>query len=163
MSDDAKRGDSNQAAPNLNLPNLRDGTKPWLYQPKEKQLLGDVAKVAVTMRAGLVPGPFLDEGFPETVLGTVGRCLLVGPGDLGLPASQRRFVLARGTTRLCLAEVVDGDAGEEPARMHLDAVERQRERAEGKAVVGWLIAASVDERARTILREADALATSTRA
>jgi hypothetical protein len=79
MSDDAKR-DGPDLKLGFSLPNLRDATKPWLYQPKEKQLLGDVAKVAVTMRGGLVPAPFLDEGFPETALGTVGRCLLVAPG-----------------------------------------------------------------------------------
>jgi hypothetical protein len=136
----------------------------WLYQPQsgDKQALGDVAKVAVTLRAGKVPREFLDAGFDEAPLGTVGRCLLTAPADLGLPPSERRFVLARGTSRLCLAEIVAGAASEPEARAHLDAVDRQRARSDGKPVVGWLIAERVDEPARALLRAAGALATSTK-
>jgi hypothetical protein len=133
----------------------------WLYQPEEKQSLGDVAKVAVTLRSGTVPGAFLDEGCAEAALGTVGRCMLLAPGDLGLPPSERKFVLARGTSQLCLAEIVPGEAGENEARAHLDAVERQRARSEGKKVVGWLIAARISEDARTLLAAAASLFTST--
>lgn len=144
------------------LPNLRDDARPWLYQPTEKRALGDVAKLAVTLRTGTVPVEFLDEGFAAVELGKVGRCLLTAPGDLGLPPSERRFVLARGTDRLCLAEIVAAVAGEAEARAHLEAVARQAEQAEGKPVVGWLIAAQVTDEARAILREAGSLATSTK-
>lgn len=134
----------------------------WLYQPKDKQSLGDIAKLAVTLRAGAVPQVFLDEGFAEAALGTVGRVLLMAPAELGLPPSERKLALARGTSQLCLAEIVPGPAGEAEARAHLDAVERQRKKSEGKRVVGWLIAERISDEARAILSEAGALATSTR-
>jgi len=144
------------------LPNLRDDTRPWLFQPEDRAALGDVAKLAVTMRgAGRVPAEFLDEGFAPVELGKVGRCLLTAPGDLGLPPSARRFVLARGTERLCLAEIVPGVAGEAEARAHLDAVARQAERSDGKPVVGWLIAERIADEARALVRDAGHLATST--
>ena len=135
----------------------------WLYQPKEKQALADVAKLAVTLRSGSIPAPFLDEGFDEVPLGTVGRVQLLAPGDLGLPQSTRKFALARGTSQLCLAEIVPGEANADTARDHLDAVERQRARSDGKKVVGWLIAAHVTEEARALLRAAGSVASSTAA
>ena len=134
---------------------------PWLYQPKEKQALGDVAKLAVTLRAGAIPGSFVDEGFAEVPLGTVGRVLLMAPSEIGLPPSTRKFALARGTSQLCLAEIVAGEAGEAEARAHLDAVERQRERSEGKKVVGWLIAERVTDEAKALLVAAGSVASST--
>ena len=133
----------------------------WLYQPKEKAALGDVAKLAVTLRAGAIPAVFVDEGFTEVPLGTVGRVLLMAPTEIGLPPSTRKFALARGTSQLCLAEIVPGEAGEPEALAHLDAVERQRLRSEGKKVVGWLIAERVTDEAKTHLRNAGSVATST--
>ena len=144
------------------LPNLRDAGGHWLYQPSDKKVLGDVAKLAVTLRTGKVPALFLDAGFDEIPLGTVGRALMLAPGDLGLPPSERRFVLARGTSQLCLAEIVPGTAGEAEARAHLDAVDRQRERSEGKAVVGWMIADHVTLEAREIVRAGGSAVTSTK-
>jgi len=132
----------------------------WLYQPSERQALGDVAKLAVALRLGRVPAEFLDEGFAEVTLGTVGRVLLLSPAELGLPALGRRFALARGTTRLCLAEIVATPAGDEAARDHLAAVEAQRQRSEGRAVVGWLLAPTVTASARALLLHAGAVATS---
>ena len=134
---------------------------PWLYPPKEKQSLADVAKLAVTLRAGAIPVAFLDEGFAEVPLGSVGRVQLLAPGDLGLPSSSRKFALARGTSQLCLAEIVQGEAGVEAARDHLDAVARQREKSEGKKVVGWLIAERVTAPARALLAAEHAVASST--
>ena len=140
----------------------------WLYQPTDRQALHDVAKLAVTLRQGRVPSEFLDEGFEEVALGTVGRVLLMAPAELGLPASSpRRFALARGTSRLCLAEIVAGEAGESAARLHLEAVEAAgRQKAESGAsprpVCGWLIAERIDEAARAVLRTGGAVATSTR-
>jgi hypothetical protein len=147
----------------LDLPNLRDAGGHWLFEPKEKRALGDVAKLAVTMRTGRVPVEFLDPGFAGVELGKVGRCVLTAPSDLGLPPSERRFVLARGTDRLCLAEIVAGAAGEAEAARHLEAVARQAERADGKPVVGWLIADELDEAARALLASAGCVASSTRA
>lgn len=134
---------------------------PWLYPPKEKAALVDVAKLAVALRAGTVAQSFLDEGFPETPLGTVGRVLLMSTTDLDLPASPRKFALARGTSQLCLAEIVSGPAGETEARAHLEAVERQRVKSEGRKVIGWLIAEGFSEEARALVKEAGGLASST--
>src|SRR6185369_3126546 len=125
----------------------------WLYQPSDRRALGDVAKLAVTLRQGKVPAEFLDEGFEEVQLGTVGRVLLMAPTEVGLPPSQRRFALARGTSQLCLAEIVAGAAGEAEARAHLEAVAAMaRAKSEGggpaKKVVGWLIATRLDDAGR---------------
>lgn len=136
---------------------------PWLYPPKEKAALVDVAKLAVALRAGTVAQSFLDEGFPETALGNVGRVLLMSTTDLDLPASPRKFALARGTAQLCLAEIVPGPAGEAEARAHLDAVARQRAKSEGRKVIGWLIAERFSDEARDLLKEAGALGSSTAA
>jgi hypothetical protein len=147
--------------PPPNLPNLRDAGGHWLFEPKEKRVLGDVAKLAVTLRSGRVPAEFLDAGFEGVALGTVGRCVLTAPGDLGLPPSERRFVLGRGTDALCLAEIVSGEADAAATRAHLEAVERQRARSDGKRVVGWLIAERIGDEARAILQAAGALGSST--
>lgn len=135
----------------------------WLYQPSERRALHDVAKLAVTLRDGRVPGPFLDPGFDEVSLGTVGRVLLMAPAELGLdPSSPRRFALARGTERLCLAEILPGRAGEEEARLHVAAVQAAaRLRGGAVEIVGWLIAEALDGRASELLRAAGALGTST--
>lgn len=144
----------------------------WLYQPTDRRALGDVAKLAVTLRQGRIPGEFLDEGFAEVALGAVGRVLLMAAAELGLDAaSPRRFALARGTDRLCLAEIVAGRADEAEARAHLEAVAmawRLRGQRGGEAeaaaairITGWLIAEELSVAGAAVLRGAGAVGTST--
>ena len=140
----------------------------WLYQPKDRRALGDVAKLAVTLRQGKVPVEFLDDGFEEVQLGNVGRVLLMAPTEIGLPPSERKFALARGTSRLCLAEIVAGVAGDNEARAHLDAMAAMaRMKGEGggpvKQVIGWLIAEHIDDAGRALLHAGGAVGTSTSA
>ena len=155
----------------------------WLYLPKDKLALGDVAKLAVTLRQGKIPREFLDQGFDEVPLGTVGRVLMMAATELGITApgdagATRKFALARGTSQLCLAEIVAGTAGAAEARAHLDAVAamvQQRAAPEGpgghgagpgsgpgKRVVGWLIAEHIDAAGREVLRAGGAVGSSTR-
>lgn len=133
----------------------------WLYAPSERRALGDVAKLAAALRSGAIDGRFLDGGGADVTLGTVGRVTLLAPADLGLPSSERRFVLGRGTDALCLAEVIAGDADREVAERLLAAVESLRAREPGRKVVGWLVAARVAVDAAALLASAGAAATST--
>jgi hypothetical protein len=135
----------------------------WLYAPSSRAALGDLAKLAAALRGGTIPGGFLDGGAGDQALGRVGRVTLLGAADLGVLPADRRFVLARGTDRWCLGEVVAGAAGIEHAARLIEAVARARAQPGGeeRPIVGWLIAERVDEAALGALTAAGALATST--
>lgn len=135
----------------------------WLYAPSSRAALGDLAKLAAALRGGTIPAEFLDGGAAEVPLGKVGRVTLLGAADLAVLPAERRFVLARGTDRWCLAEVLPGAAGPADAERLLEAVAQARARDDGEArpIVGWLVAERVDEPARQALAAAGAVATST--
>ncbi len=133
----------------------------WLYAPEERRALGDPAKLAAALRAGAVAAQFLDGDAESVPLGTVGRVTLLAPADLGLPPGDaRRFVLARGTDRLCLAELVAGEASPAHAERLIAAAAALAAR-EQRPVVAWLVAARVTDAARALLSAAHAVATST--
>ncbi|MSP62228.1 MAG: hypothetical protein EXR72_18225 [Myxococcales bacterium] len=133
----------------------------WLYAPSDRGALCDVAKLAAALRSGEIPGPFLDGEAAGVTLGAVGRVTLLAPVDLGLPPSPRRFVLARGTFRLCLAEVMTDGADLVAAAALLEALATLRAREPEREVVGWLLAPRVSDEARAALARGGAVATST--
>jgi hypothetical protein len=136
----------------------------WLYAPEERRALGDVAKLAAALRSGAIAGGFLDGEAVDVALGTVGRVTLLAPADLGLSSEKdraRRFVLARGTDRYCLAEVVAGEADRTIAQRLVDAGRTLAAQPGARPVCVWLVAERVSDEARTLLAEANGVATST--
>jgi len=132
---------------------------PWLFAPDEKRALADVARLAAALRSGEVASRFLDGGAPAIPLGAVARVTLLAPADLNLADDARRFVLARGTSRLCLAEVLDGDATPAEAERLLAAAAALSAR-EGRPVCAWLVARTVSADARALLIDRGGAATS---
>lgn len=121
---------------------------PRLYAPVARAALADVAKLAALLRGGAVPADFFDEAAAELPLGQVGRVLLLAPTDLGLPPSTRRLVLARGSDRHLLAEVIAGPVDEPEVEAFAAALAAAALRHPGRPLRGWLLGHRFSEGAR---------------